>query len=89
MPSLPADAGALQILATDSLALHGTINFATGSFVSGTDSSGHPITQQGAGGDVSIQAPNIQVVDSATNVPAVPVRCRWMHNSSTAWVRRR
>jgi filamentous hemagglutinin len=70
LPSLPADAGQLQLSATNSLALDGTINFAIGSFISGTDSSGHPITQQGAGGQVSIQAPNIQVVDSATPAAA-------------------
>ncbi|MGB6354280.1 MAG: filamentous hemagglutinin family protein [Steroidobacteraceae bacterium] len=66
VPSLPADAGDLQISATSALALNGSINFATGSYQSGTTSSGAPITVQGAGGAVSIEAPNILVVDSAT-----------------------
>jgi filamentous hemagglutinin len=65
-PSLPADAGDLQVSATASLALNGIINFAVGSFQSGTTSSGAPITVKGAGGAVSIEAPNILVVDSAT-----------------------
>jgi filamentous hemagglutinin len=66
IPSLPADAGDLQISATAALALNGTINFAVGSFQSGTTSSGAPITVKGVGGVVSIEAPNILVVDSAT-----------------------
>jgi filamentous hemagglutinin len=65
-PSRPADAGDLQIAASAALALNGTINFAVGSFQSGTTSSGAPITVRGAGGAVSIEAPNILVVDSAT-----------------------
>ena len=65
-PSLPADAGDLQISATAALTLNGIINFAVGSFQSGTTSSGAPITVKGAGGAVSIEAPNILVVDSAT-----------------------
>jgi filamentous hemagglutinin family protein len=65
-PALPADAGDLQISATASLALNGKIVFATGSFQNGTTSSGAPITVQGAGGTVSIEAPNILVVDGAT-----------------------
>ena len=65
-PSLPADAGDLQISATAALTLNGTINFAVGSFQSGTTSSGAPITVKGAGGAVSIEAPNILVVDSTT-----------------------
>jgi filamentous hemagglutinin family protein len=66
VPSLPADAGDLQISATLALALNGSINFAVGSFQSGTTSSGAPITVKGVGGVVSIEAPNILVVDSAT-----------------------
>jgi filamentous hemagglutinin len=68
VPSLPADAGDLQISATAALTLNGIINFAVGSFQSGTTSSGAPITVKGAGGAVSIEAPNILVVDSA--IPA-------------------
>jgi filamentous hemagglutinin len=66
IPSLPADAGDLQISATGALALNGKIVFATGSYESGTTSGGSPITVQGSGGAVSIEAPNILVVDSAT-----------------------
>ena len=66
VPSLPADAGALNIYATTGLTLDGKIDFTPASFVSGTTSSGTPITVQGAGGAVSIQSPNIAVVDAAT-----------------------
>ena len=38
-PSLPADAGALQIAASSSLALNAPIDLASGSFVSGSGSS--------------------------------------------------
>src|SRR5262249_40476885 len=39
-PSLPADAGALQISVGSKLTLNGALNAAAGSYVSGTDSSG-------------------------------------------------
>jgi hypothetical protein len=68
-PSVPADAGQLVLAATNQLALNGAINFAAGSFVSGTTASGAPITQQGIGGDVAITAQNIVVVDAATTMP--------------------
>ncbi|MGO9508237.1 MAG: beta strand repeat-containing protein, partial [Mycobacterium sp.] len=71
-PSLPADAGQLLFSATNSLTLNGSLSLATGSFVSGTDSSGKPITQQGRGGDVAITAQNLIVVDSATNPTPAP-----------------
>ena len=72
-PRLPADAGQLLLSATNSLALNGSISFATGSFVSGTASNGAPIITQGQGGDVSITAQNIVVVDAtAAQTPAVP-----------------
>jgi filamentous hemagglutinin family protein len=67
IPALPADAGQLQFAATDSLNLNGTINFAAGSYVSGTDSKGNPITVRGVGGGVSIQAPDIRVVDAQSS----------------------
>jgi filamentous hemagglutinin len=76
-PSLPADAGQLLLSATNQLTLNGSINFKTGSFVSGTSASGTPITQQGPGGDVSITAQNIIVVDptaTQTQVPAGTVQ---------------
>ena len=65
-PSLPADAGQLLLSASNSLALNGaagSINFARGSFAS-TNAAGQPITVQGLGGDVSITAPSIEVVDA-------------------------
>jgi hypothetical protein len=71
-PRLPADAGQLQLSVTHDLALNGAINFATGSFVSGTTSSGAPVTQQGLGGDVAITAQNIVVVDPAAVQKPVP-----------------
>lgn len=67
-PSLPADAGQLLLSASNSLALNGaagSINFARGSF-SSTNAAGQPITVQGLGGDVSITAPSIEVVDAVT-----------------------
>jgi filamentous hemagglutinin len=67
-PSLPADAGQLLLSASNSLALNGaagSINFARGSFAS-TNAAGQPITVQGLGGDVSITAPSIEVVDAVT-----------------------
>ncbi len=66
VPSLPADAGALQLFAERSLALNGTFKSAVGSYVSGTDAKGNPITVQGVGGQVSIEAPSLVVVDSST-----------------------
>ena len=75
-PSLPADAGQLLLSASNSLALNGaagSINFARGSF-SSTNAAGQPITVQGLGGDVSITAPSIEVVDAVTaTAPAVSV----------------
>jgi filamentous hemagglutinin len=72
-PRLPADAGQLLLSATNNLALNGSISFGKGSFVSGTTSGGTPITTQGQGGDVSITAQNILVVDAtATQTPAAP-----------------
>ena len=60
------DAGQLLLSASNSLALNGaagSINFARGSF-SSTNAAGQPITVQGLGGDVSITAPSIEVVDA-------------------------
>jgi filamentous hemagglutinin family protein len=71
-PSLPADAGQLLLSAGNSLALNGaagSINFARGSF-SSTNAAGQPITVQGLGGDVSITAPSIEVVDAVAAAPA-------------------
>jgi filamentous hemagglutinin len=69
-PALPADAGQLLLSATTSLSIAGTLNLARGSYVSGTDSNGKPIVQQGAGGDVAIAAQNL-LIDDAPNA-AVP-----------------
>jgi filamentous hemagglutinin len=70
LPQLPADAGQLALSASQSLTLNGTLNLAAGSFVSGTTSSGNPITQQGQGGDVAVSALNLAVVDSIANQAA-------------------
>ncbi len=64
--SLPADAGQLQLAAIDGLALNGTVGFTPGQFVNGKDSSGNDIVQQGRGGDVSIDATQLEVVNQAT-----------------------
>jgi filamentous hemagglutinin family protein len=64
-PSLPADAGQLQIAAGKSLSLNGVINFAAGSYTV-TSAAGTTTTVQGSGGGVSIEAPSILIVDSAT-----------------------
>jgi hypothetical protein len=66
-PQLPADAGQLLLSATNSLSLNGALKFATGTFISGTDPSGKPVTQQGRGGDVAITAQDLVVVDSTAN----------------------
>ena len=71
-PRLPADSGQLLLSVTDALTLNGSINFASGSLVSGTSASGAPITQQGLGGDVAITAQNIEVVDAAVAQAPAP-----------------
>jgi filamentous hemagglutinin len=68
-PSLPADAGQLLLSATSSLSIGGSLDLARGSYVSGTDSSGKPIIQEGAGGDVAITAQNL-LIDDAPNAAA-------------------
>jgi filamentous hemagglutinin len=71
-PALPADAGQLLLTAGATLNLNGSIDFATGSFVSGTNASGAPITQQGLGGDVAITAQNIVVIDATSSQTPSP-----------------
>jgi filamentous hemagglutinin len=71
-PRLPADAGQLILAATNRLDLNGSVNFAVGSFLSGTDSSGKGITQTGLGGDVAITAQNIVVVDATASQGSAP-----------------
>jgi len=61
--NLPADAGQLQIGATEALTLNGALDFAPAQFVSGKDSSGNPLMSEGRGGSVSIQATQLEVVD--------------------------
>ncbi len=65
-PSLPADAGQL-ILSGTSMTLDGSVALSAGSYTSGTDTSGKPITQQGLGGVVSILADNIVVTDCSVS----------------------
>ncbi|MDP8986441.1 MAG: filamentous hemagglutinin family protein [Pseudomonadota bacterium] len=66
---LAADAGVLSLSATSDITLDGTVDFAAASYAY-TDSSGKSATAEGAGGEVSIQAPNIRVVDSGTTTTA-------------------
>jgi filamentous hemagglutinin len=71
-PRLPADAGQLLLSVTNDLTLNGSINFAAGTFVSGTTSTGAPITQQGLGGDAAITAQNIIVVNPTVASAQLP-----------------
>jgi filamentous hemagglutinin family protein len=64
--NLPADAGQLQLGASQNLTLQGDIGFAPGQWVSGKDSAGHDIIQTGAGGVASIVASQIEVVPEGT-----------------------
>src|SRR5205823_6407310 len=64
-PSLPADAGQLTLSGRD-MTLNGDFAFAPGSYTSGTDSAGKPITHQGLGGGASILAGKIVVADCST-----------------------
>lgn len=66
-PNLPADAGLLQLSATQSLELSGTNDFLAASYTL-TGANGKPVVQQGAGGEVAIQSPVIRIVDAATPV---------------------
>ena len=68
--TLPADAGALNIAASASVQLSGSMDFGVGSYTV-TGSSGKATTVSGAGGTVSIQAPDIEVVDAGTPAAAV------------------
>jgi filamentous hemagglutinin family protein len=70
-PALPADAGSLQLAATATLALNGSIDFASGSYTT-TNSAGTSTVVKGAGGFVSVQAPDIVVVDAATSLTGLP-----------------
>ncbi|MDR3416946.1 MAG: filamentous hemagglutinin family protein [Nevskia sp.] len=71
-PPVAADAGQLQLAATSSLQLNGNIDFQTASFVSGRDSSGNNIVQQGRGGVASIVAPQIVVADPGAIAQGAP-----------------
>lgn len=62
--NLPADAGQLQLASSGTMLLNGVIGFGPGQFVAGKDANGNNIMQQGIGGIASIEAPQIEVVDS-------------------------
>ncbi|PTR08034.1 filamentous hemagglutinin family protein [Nitrosospira sp. Nsp5] len=64
IPRIAADAGQLQLAATDALLLNGTIGFSTATFVVGKDAKGNAIVRDGRGGEVSVEAPYISLVDS-------------------------
>ncbi|HVW65277.1 MAG TPA: filamentous hemagglutinin family protein [Nitrosospira sp.] len=64
IPKIAADAGQLQLAATDALLLNGTIGFGTANFAYGKDAKNNPLTRAGRGGEVSVEAPSISLVDS-------------------------
>lgn len=64
IPKIAADAGQLQLAATDALLLSGTIGFNTATFVVGKDAKGNAVVRDGRGGEVSVEAPSISLVDS-------------------------
>ena len=61
--NLPADAGELELSASQNLRLQGSIGFAPAQFVVGKDSKGNDIVQTGVGGIASIVASTIEVVE--------------------------
>ncbi|KIO50353.1 filamentous haemagglutinin family protein [Nitrosospira sp. NpAV] len=64
IPKIAADAGQLQLAATDALLLNGAIGFNAATFVVGKDAKGNAIVRDGRGGEVSVEAPSISLVDS-------------------------
>lgn len=64
IPKIAADAGQLQLAATDALLLNGIIGFNTATFVVGKDAKGNAILRDGRGGEVSVEAPSISLVDN-------------------------
>ncbi|SFW10905.1 filamentous haemagglutinin family protein [Nitrosovibrio sp. Nv17] len=64
VPRLAADAGQLQLAATQALALNGRIGFGAAAFVTGQDEEERDVTRTGRGGEASVEAPAISLVDS-------------------------
>jgi filamentous hemagglutinin family protein len=64
IPRIAADAGQLQLAATEALLLNGTIAFDAAKFVYGKDAKGSAILRDGRGGEVSVEAPSISLVNS-------------------------
>jgi filamentous hemagglutinin family protein len=60
--NLPADAGQIDLISSDTMQLNGKINFAATQFVSGKDSNGKDILRSGTGGIAAIEAQQIEVV---------------------------
>lgn len=65
LPRLPADAGQLQFSVTKNLALGNDIALGSSSFSYTQTNASQPLTVVGIGGEVSIVAPQIKVVDQA------------------------
>ena len=64
IPRIAADAGQLQLAATEALLLNGTIGFDAAKFAYGKDAKGNVILRDGRGGEASVEAPSISLVDS-------------------------
>ena len=50
IPKIAADAGQLQLAATEALLLNGTIGFGTATYTYGKDAKGNPLVRAGRGG---------------------------------------
>lgn len=64
IPALPADSGQLLLQASRSLDLEGSLTLTPGQFSYLPNSGSTPVTEHGRGGDVAIEASNLQVVDA-------------------------
>jgi hypothetical protein len=53
-----------QLAATEALLLNGSIALKAATFVSGKDAKGNAILREGRGGEVSVEAPSISLVDN-------------------------
>ena len=64
VPKIAADAGQFQLAATEALLLNGSIALKAATFVNGKDAKGNAILREGRGGEVSVEAPSISLVDN-------------------------
>ncbi len=63
-PKIAADAGQLQLAATEALLLNGSIALRAAAFANGKDAKGNIVLSDGRGGEVSVEAPSISLVDT-------------------------